>query len=307
MTMLRAHFSDFFFSRVPFVDHTIWDTYGMYPEEYRKFFRVKGSSRAFENVLGMAGLGHLAEKGEDEPISYDRLYQGKKSQYIHTEYALGVRTSETALEDDIDGILKQSAVALGRSASYTPEIVAAAIINNGETANCGLGTDKFTAPGGEALFTASHANLDGSTYSNLGSADFSITALRDCLNNIGRITDERSKLVRFTPNVVFGAPEMQYIFQEVLNSSGKSGTADNDLNAFRVLFNLSPQSWHYLTDTDAWYVQCMPTEHELWFFWRRPFRTDHDTDFDTGGVKSKISGRFSCGFSNWRGIYASTP
>lgn len=306
-TMMRNQFQDAFFARVPFIDHTIMDTYDMYPQEYSNFFKVKSSGRAFENVTSMIGTGHLVERGEDEAVTYDRIYQGPKSQYIHTEYALALRTSQVALEDDIDGILKNGAMHLGRSASYTPELLAAAIINNGETAASGLSTDKFTAPRGEALFSGTHALHNATTYSNLGSSDFGITSLREALNNIARIPDERGKLVRFRPDKLFGAPEMQYIFQEVLNSDGKSGTADNDLNAFRVLFDLRIFSWHYLTDTDAWYIQCMPSEHEMWFFWRVPFETSYDTDFDTGGSKMKIRGRMSMGYSGWRGMYSSTP
>jgi hypothetical protein len=193
---------------------------------------------------------------------------------------------------------------LGRSARYTPELVAAAIINNGKTASAGLAADKFVAARSEALFSATHAMTNG-TYSNLGTADFSITSLRAALNNIARIPDERGKLVRFTPSTIFAAPEMQYVMEELLNSAGKSGTADNDLNAFKTLFNLTARQWHYLTDLDAWYMQC--AGHEMNFYWRVPFATDHDTDFDTGGAKTKIRGRFSCGYSAWRGMYASTP
>jgi len=318
-TSLRNQFTDYFFSRVPFVDHIIFDTFSKYGEQYSKIFHVKRSGRAFENVLGMVSLGYLRTFGEDEAVSYDKVYQGPKSQYIHIKYGLAVRTSEEAMDDDVDGIMKTGAASLGRSAAYTPEIVAADVINNGESAPSG---QFFTAPRGEALFSASHAlpfAFDGEitgtdlggwssgVYSNLGSADFSITALRAALTNISRTPDERGKLVRLTPNVVYGAPEMQYIFQEVLNSDGKSGTADNDLNAFKVLFNLSPFQWHYLSDVDAFYLLAMPGEHELNFFWRKPFTTDHDTDFDTGGGKSKITGRFSAGYSGWRGTYASTP
>lgn len=306
-TMMRNQFQDAFFQRVPFIDHTIMGTYDMYPEQYSKFFKTKSSGRAFENVTSMIGTGYLVERGEDEAVSYDRIYQGPKAQFIHTEYALALRTSQVALEDDIDGILKQGAMHLGRSARYTPEMLAAVIFNSGETAAAGLGVEKFTAPRGEALFSATHAMHNGGTYSNLGAADFGITSLRAALNNIARVPDERGKLVRFTPDRIVGSPEMQYIFQEILNSDGKSGTADNDLNAFRVLFSLRTDEWHYLNDLDAWYLLCTPAEHELWFFWRKAFETSHDTDWDTGGAKSKIRGRMSCGYAGWRGTYASTP
>lgn len=39
-TMMRNQFQDAFFQRVPFIDHTIMDTYDMYPEQYSKFSRL---------------------------------------------------------------------------------------------------------------------------------------------------------------------------------------------------------------------------------------------------------------------------
>lgn len=296
-------------ARIPFVDYVIKDTYNTYPQMYREIFNVKTSRRAYENVLGMTSLGYLSRYGEDEPVTYDRFYQGPRSKYVHIKMGLGVRTSMEAMQDDIDGILSGTARALGRSAAYAPEILAANILNNGETAS----TDpNFVAPRSEALFSASHSlpfAFDGSasTYSNLGSADFSITALRAALNNMARIPDERGKLVRFTPSLLLGSPEMQYEFEEILNSTKKSGTADNDLNVFKTMFNLSHAGWHFLTDLDAWYLRAKKSETDLNFYWRMPFKTDYDDDFDTGGMKTKIVGRMICGWSNWRGWYASTP
>lgn len=307
-TMLRNQFQDFYFERVPFVDHIIRDTYNSYPQKYREIFTVKSSGRAFENVLGVTSLGYLARVGEDEPVTYDKIYQGPRSKFVHIKMGLAVRTSMESMQDDIDGILSNMARGLGRSASYAPEILAASIINDGETAS----TDEmFTPPRSEALFSSSHSiphGYDGtSSYSNLGASDFSITSLRTALNNMARIPDERGKLVRFTPDMLLGAPEMQYVFEEILNSTGKSGTADNDLNAFKTLFDLTHMGWHYISDTDAWYLLAKKSERDMVFYWRMPFSTDYDDDWDTGGMKTKIMGRMSCGWSNWRGIYASTP
>lgn len=308
-TMLRNQFGNFFFQRLPFIDHIIRDEYNTYPQMYREFFNVKSSRRAFENVMGLTSLGYVVTKEEDARVTYDKIYQGPKSQYVHIAMALAVRTSMEAMQDDMDSIFGGMARGLGRSAAYAPEILAADVINNGETAQSGT---MFTPPNAEALFSASHAiphAYDGAstTYSNLGSTDFTITSLRSALNNMARIPDDRGKLVRFTPDVILGAPEMQYTFEEILGSEKKSGTADNDLNAFRTLFNLRHMGWHFLTDLDAWYLRAKKSETDLNFFWRMPWATDYDEDFDTGGMKTKIVGRMSCGWSNWRGIYASTP
>lgn len=301
-TMLRQQFEDLFFERLPFIDHIIFEKYSAYPEEFSRYFNMNTSTRAFENVTGVVGFDYLSEKPEGQSINYDTLLQGYDSKYTHVTYGLGFRTSMESLQDDIDGIMRRGAMALGASARYTPELVAADIFNNGFDSS-------FPGPDGVELFASTpgsaHDLIGGGEAINGYATDLSVTSLQNMLNNFAAQTNDRGQLLQIQPRHLIVPQELSWTAQQLLGSEGLPGTADNDINSLQMM-GMTWSTWHYLTDSNAWFVQADVSETELHFFWRMQFSTDHDIDFDTGDGKSKIIGRFSVGWSDWRGVFGSS-
>jgi len=100
---------------------------------------------------------------------------------------------------------------------------------------------------------------------------------------------------------------LQFVAERLLNSAGRVGTADNDINAIKSM-GMVPQGYvinNFLTDTDAWYVKT-DAPNGLKHFNRAPIRTAMEGDFDTGNVRYKARERYSFGWSDWRGIFG-TP
>jgi hypothetical protein len=62
--------------------------------------------------------------------------------------------------------------------------------------------------------------------------------------------------------------------------------------------------WHYLSDTDAWFITT-DAENGLKLFNRRALSFAKDSDFDTDNFKHKATERYVAGWSDWRGIYGS--
>src|SRR5690606_21975764 len=90
---------------------------------------------------------------------------------------------------------------------------------------------------------------------------------------------------------------------EILNSTNKSGTPNNDTNYYKGI-GLNVKSWHYITSTTAWFL-IDPDLHELNWFWRVQPQFKQDNSFDTGAALYKVRERFSKGWSDWRGIWGS--
>ena len=298
-TMLRDQFEDMFFSRLPFIDHIIFEKYSSYPEEFSRYFNMNSSTRAFENVTGVTSFDYLIEKPEGTAVNYDSMLQAYDSNYTHLTYALGFRLSMESMQDDIDGILKRGAQALGSSAKYTPELVAAAVFNTGFTPS--------TAPfDGVCLFSTAHKLRGGGEYSNTlaTAADLSVTSLQNLLNQFSAQVDDRGKKLMIQPRHLIVPQELSWTADQLLGSTNLPGSADNDVNSLRMA-GLTWSTWHYLTDPNAWFIQGNVSDTELNFFWRMQFATDHDVDFDTDDGKTKIVGRFSVGHSDARAIMGS--
>ena len=104
-------------------------------------------------------------------------------------------------------------------------------------------------------------------------------------------------------------PQLVYVADRVLNSPGRPGTADNDINAVKNLGVLPGGSTvnHYLTDPDAWFVLTSITEQGegLKGFQRTAIETSMEPDFSTGNLRFKTRERFSFGWSDWRGCWGS--
>ena len=98
--------------------------------------------------------------------------------------------------------------------------------------------------------------------------------------------------------------ELQFTAERLMKSAGRTGTADNDINAVGSM-GMIPQGYtvnHYLTDTDAFFIKT-DVPNGLKMFVRAPIKTAMEGDFDTGNVRYKARERYSFGVSDFRGIF----
>ena len=98
--------------------------------------------------------------------------------------------------------------------------------------------------------------------------------------------------------------ELQFTAERLMKSQGRTGTADNDINAI-VSMGMIPQGYrvnNYLTDTDAFYI-ITDVPNGMKMFTRAPLTTAMEGDFDTGNVRYKARERYSFGVSDPRGIF----
>ena len=108
------------------------------------------------------------------------------------------------------------------------------------------------------------------------------------------------------PKKLIIPPDLEFEAARILKSIQQPGTANNDINAIRVLGKI-PQGYcvnHFLTDTDAFFIKTDAPEG-LKLFQRKPMSFGVDNDFDTTNAKFKSSERFSVGWSDPRGIFGS--
>ena len=268
--------------------------------EYQKIFNVLNSTKQTEQDSYESGFGAMPEKAEGVAATYDTIYPGIKETYTHKTYALGYELTEEAVEDNLQTpeTFNKLPQALSRSGEETVEITAAAVFNNG-----------FTTAGfdGQYLFDDDHPNLGGGTQSNIPStaADLSVTSLTAGLTAIEKFTDERG-LKRPTKAVMLVVPvDLWNVAEELLESEYKPYVANNEVNALQKK-DLQYFVWHYLTDTDAWFLLSEKANHMLKFYWRvKPGALRRGTDFDSTNLKHLSRMRFSVGYSHWMGTYGS--
>jgi hypothetical protein len=185
--------------------------------------------------------------------------------------------------------------------AYTKQTKAAAILNNG------FDTDY---PGGDGvpLFSASHPLVSGGTNSNIPStpADLNETSLEAAVIQIAAWTDERGLLIAAKPKKLVIPPSLMFVATRLLETELQVNTADNNINAIKSNGSI-PEGYtvnHFLTDTDAWFLTT-DVPNGLKHFVRTPLAQSMDGDFDTGNVRYKSRERYSFGWSDPLGMFAS--
>ncbi len=260
---------------------------------------MQGSEKSKEDDLSISGLGPMVVKDEGHPISYDDPVKGYAKTYTHVTYALGFRVSQEVMEDERYNIIKKMPKALSRSAYQTREVVAASVWNNGFTVN---------GPDGKPFFSASHPLAAGGTGSNTldTPADLAVASLTALIDIAESTVDDKNMLLNIKVKKLIVPSGLKWTARELLKSDAKVSTnySSGVVNSLKDE-DLSYFSWPWLTDSDAWFLQAAPDDHEANYFWRKKFHDEQDHDFDTGDLKFKGRFRSSCGFSDWRGNYGS--
>jgi len=277
--------------------------YAKYGEEHKEIFETESSDRSFEEETKLSGFSAAPVKDEGSAIEYDNAQETWTARYTHETIAMGFSVTEEAIEDNLyDSLSSRYTKALARAMAYTKQVKAAAILNN---AFSGSGV---TYGDGKVLCATDHPLVSGGTNSNTPSvaADLNETSLEAAVIQISGWTDERGLLIAAKPRKLVIPPALQFVATRLLETEGRVGTADNDINALRNNGSI-PEGYtvnHYLTDTNAWFLMT-DVPNGLKHFVRTPMQTSMDADFDTGNSRYKARERYSFGVSDPLGIFGS--
>jgi hypothetical protein len=278
--------------------------YAKYGEEHKEIFESESSDRSFEEEVKLSGFGAAPVKDEGSAIDYDNAQEAFTARYTHETIAMGFSVTEEAIEDNLyDSLSSRYTKALARAMAYTKQVKAAAILNQAFT-----GAGNPTYGDGKVLCATDHPLVSGGTNSNRPAvaADLNETSLEAAVIQLAGWTDERGLLIAAKPRKLVIPPALQFVATRLLDTEGRVGTADNDLNALRNNGSI-PEGYtvnHYLTDTDAWFLTT-DVPNGLKHFVRTPMSTSMDADFDTGNSRYKARERYSFGVSDPLGIFGS--
>ena len=277
--------------------------YKRYGEEHKEIYETETSERSFEEETKLSGFSAAPVKNEGSAIAYDNAQEAFTARYNHQTIALGFSLTEEAVEANLyDTLSARYTKALARAMSYTKQVKAAAVLNNGFTGGVNAGGD------GVALFSTAHPLVDGGVNSNTQATptDLNETALENAVIQIAAWTDERGLLIAAQPRKLIVPPNNQFVATRLLETELRTGTADNDINAIKNNGSI-PEGYtvnHYLTDPDAYFLTT-DVPNGMKHFVRTPLSTSMDGDFDTGNVRYKARERYSFGFSDPLGMFGS--
>jgi hypothetical protein len=275
--------------------------YKNYADEWSEIFETETSDRAFEEEVMLAGFSNAAVKAEGQGVTFDDAQETFTARYTNETIALAFAITEEAIEDNLyDRLASRYTKALARSMASTKNIKGAAVLNNAFDAN-------FAGGDGKELCATDHPTLAGTVSNELTTAaELNETSLEQSLIDIAAFTDERGLKIAAQGTKLVIPSALQFTADRLMNSAGRVGTADNDINAIRNM-GMIPQGYtvnHYLTSAKKFFIMT-DVPNGLKHFNRAPIKTSMEGDFDTGNVRYKARERYVFGFSDPRGIFGS--
>ena len=276
--------------------------YDRYENEHAEIFDTESSDRAFEEEVLIVGFGNASVKSEGQGVQFDSATEGFTARYTHETVALAFALTEEAVEDNLyDRLGARYTKALARSMAHTKQVKAANVLNNAFSSS-------YTGGDGVSLINTAHTLADGGSLANRQTtmADLNETSLENALISISTFVDDRNMILALRGMKMIVPPQLQFVADRLLETPGRVGTADNDINAVKNL-GLLPEGYavnHFLTDTDAWFLRT-DCPDGFKHFERTPISTSMEGDFDTGNVRYKARERYSFGWSNPRCVFGS--
>ena len=275
--------------------------YRQYADETTEIFDTESSDRAFEEEVMLSGFGNAAVKPEGQGVQFDDAQETFTARYTNETIALAFAITEEAIEDNLyDRLASRYTKALARSMASTKNIKGAAVLNNAFD-------NTFVGGDGVELCSAVHPTLAGTFSNELATpAELNETSLEQSLIDIAALTDERGLKIAAQGVKLVIPSALQFTADRLMNSTGRTGTADNDINAIKNMGMISGGYTvnNYLTAAKKFFIKT-DVPNGLKHFNRSPIKTSMEGDFDTGNVRYKARERYVFGFSDPRGIFGS--
>lgn len=269
------------------------------PLQYADILNVGTMAKATETDAKMGGFGPLTEQREGEGLSYLDPLQPITKEYTYKVKAGAYRITERLRINELYGQVEKFERDLMSSVQDDQETAGFGLLNNAfGTTNTGFDSLQ--------LCTTAHTRLDGGTnQANRPSTDaaLSLSSLHDAVIQFRKWRNDRGRPFVATPRLLVVPPDLMMVARELLGSTGKPGTADNDINALRD-FGLDFKVCDYLTSTTAWFL--IGDNHDLNFLWKFRPQSGMEPDFDTEDIKRKVRQAYATGFGEWRGVYGTS-
>lgn len=275
------------------------------PLEYPMLLNSEGMEWNPMTDREFAGLGTMSPMPEGDRFPMDAGKQGNTKTYTATPYGMGVEITYIMWRDDLYGVMREMTAGLARASRLRKEISAWAVFNNafdtafpGFEAGVSLCSTTHTSFADASIVQANRPNPD---------IGFSITGIQNAIQRFESLVDDRGNPMLLSPVMALLHPFNRFVAREILGSSGKPYTADNEINSL-LEDDLSWMISHYLTSQTAWWLTAPKGVHDCNFLVRdEPIFDSFDDPFTKNALFTVWQRHLAAStFGQWRGVDGST-
>lgn len=212
------------------------------PQERDMIFDVKKSKKLIETYLELGDSGSFGEFSGD--LNYEDVTQGYKMTIEAIELAKGMKIQKKfVLTDQLD-VVEGLPKMLGLSARRRMLSDTFSIFNDAHT------TTRTTIDGLALASTAHTSNNGGSNQSNKGSTALSAASVETARQAMHAYMTNTDQLFDVKPDMLVVPRQLEEVAFEIIKSSGKVDTANNNRNFHMGKYKLLVSD--YLDDANDW-------------------------------------------------------
>jgi hypothetical protein len=220
----------------------------MHEGQRDRLAQKKSTQRDIWQMTSTHDLDMFVRVEEGEDYSFVTTKQGASKTLTINKYGLGISISEEAIADGKFDELADLIKKLARSAQESREIAFMNLFNNGFSTE--------TTPDGVSVFNASHTFPSGRTMSNVlpVASDLSESSLQTARYLFSTaFVGDTGIIYKMKPKKLLVHPALEAYAEELVGSSLKADTANNNLNSL-LRHKIEVISSPHLTDADAWFL-----------------------------------------------------
>ena len=235
-------------------------------------------------------------------VPYQDAAQGFDTTSTHVEFASGIQVQRKLFDDDQYQIMDQRPRGLSTAAQRTRQKHGARIFNNAFS----IDTTFYNNSEGVAMCSNSHTTTTGAStangFDNLGTAALSATAVASARISMVNFRGMQAERISIVPDEIWFPPDRYEEAYEIIASSGKVDTANNNRNVHEGAY--TAYEWNYMSDANDWFLADSAQRQES-LFWvdRVPVEFAFAEDLDTIIAKWRAYMRYSFAWVDWRWVF----
>jgi hypothetical protein len=252
---------------------------------YPKLFNIQGTTKPWEKVASLSGLGMFQIQTSGQNASYDKPSQSAEKIFETQTYALECAIGEDIIEDQQAGfdVVRMHMTQLGDSARRTTETNCAQVLNkaNNTTDSSALGWD------GKPILSTTHPTRTGVNANKLSTpAAASYAMFQDLYQLLPNIRDDRGERIDNKMDKAIISRAQVFVLNTIMKTMQLPGGMDNDINSIRDM-NIVPGGfvvWDYLESDTQTLVTTNHAKYGLSLLRKKPLTMHNDTAFSSRSV-----------------------
>jgi phage major head subunit gpT-like protein len=268
------------------------------PAERDMLFDVTSSDKLTETYLELGDIGPMEEFSGSLP--YDDVAQGYKMTITNREFAKGIKIQRKFARVDQLDIVKSLPKMLGLAARR--RIASDVFFGYNNAFNTSI-----TTLDGLQLCSSAHTSNQESittTQSNRGTSAFSAVAVEAARIAMKKFLTNKDGKFEVMPDLLLVPRDLEEAAYELVNSSGKVDTANNNKNFHSGKYKVLASDW--LDDTNNWFFIDSDLLKQF-AIWQNVDPVDFRQAEDFDGLVAKYLAYmfYGFGFRDWRFVYGS--